>query len=1267
MSKEKVGSATAPRPGGAQWIEVREEFFADLDRRLDATKLDPDIVLITGDLALSGQAKQYKDFDAEFLEPLLARLRRRGTEALVFAVPGNHDVQRPEGNDLLRYRSLLDYDKRDDEDKYVKQLRASLWTLGKADAIAPLFQHYAAWMEGTMLRRLKEHPGAAAGVRVEAFHTSHIPGDFSVIVSKGAVRLLVVGLNSAWIQFDDTDVKGKLHVPQEQLFAALGPDELRCFEDLSGALLLMHHPRDWLSPGAQGVFDESIFPAKQGRFSACLFGHMHEARSELRAVSGRSMRHFYQSPSLFGLEHYGETQQRLDVGYTLGALDEHEGIKLWVRRLVRRASGTQVFDFDTALDRDDDDSTELRPPRATPRRAPATGGGGGSKVLAATEPQRTSDVEQLHAWLRAHHGELQLLSPSDSFRYSFDKVHIPLQLSMHESWSEAGHDGTTHDRDLVRSSDRLVELPEIFERVGDRCAVAIFGEPGAGKTTTLQKIAHQMRLEGGRAVGLPESTEPLFVRLHRLEHDDFAQPDPLLCLARREAQGAAPRLGTDVLERLWDRGGLLILLDGLDEIADDVLRERLIEHLVATTEQDRARGLSRLVSSRFSGVTPAIRRRLDDRFLRLDVQPLDPPGIEGLVRRWYSAFLVSKRSPRTSEERSQAEAEADERATRLLAKLRADELEDAALRVLLGTPLMLTLLCAIAFVDGRIPTRRRSIYTRCVEVLLRRYTEKTGKPAPAPEDELLALLAGVAYELHEARRRNGLGVARLAAFISARPGEERSSPAELLHWLHKHAGLLTKLGRDDYGFAHLTFQEYFAAREIDRRGAGLVEQLADHIGDPWWQEVILLCLSSDRVEVFSSFLRRALAGSQWHLDVPVQSADDPDVQARSRPPWQLLQRCWSDARERPIELVREVIERPRSTPLVEEQRARALQLLYGEKDDGLVEIATALGRDPESSEPVRASARRLVERARGAWFDAPSLAEAVIEDAPQVPERLVFPLAGTVTATMKVKVSGGVGGVPPRNPGAEVLWFEETVSMGFRWVPGGTFIMGSPEGEPYSYGDECPPHAVTLRGFWLAETPVTNAQYAKYMKAVAGVAEPRMWRDRRFSAQDQPVVGVSWHDAQGFCTWLSQQGSPRYTLPSEAQWEYTARGTDGRRYPWGYHAPDTSRACFGKRADGPALVGQYPHARGPFGHLDLAGGVWEWCQDMWDPSAYHHPDIWKQIDPVLEGEQAFSRVCRGGAWNSGAQNLRAACRSNNDSEGRGDDIGFRVCWVPADR
>jgi formylglycine-generating enzyme required for sulfatase activity len=158
-------------------------------------------------------------------------------------------------------------------------------------------------------------------------------------------------------------------------------------------------------------------------------------------------------------------------------------------------------------------------------------------------------------------------------------------------------------------------------------------------------------------------------------------------------------------------------------------------------------------------------------------------------------------------------------------------------------------------------------------------------------------------------------------------------------------------------------------------------------------------------------------------------------------------------------------------------------------------------------------------------------------------------------------------------------------------------------------------------------------------------------------------VGVSWDDAQEFCAWLSRESGRRVLLPSEAQWEFAARGTDGREYPWENEPPDETRACFQQKQTAP--VGSYPGGRGPFGILDQAGNVWEWCRDTWDVKAYSKPEhAAEAADPVLETKDVVERVVRGGGWADFAEGLRATYRNWAPAGRRGGVIGFRVAAAP---
>jgi formylglycine-generating enzyme required for sulfatase activity len=229
--------------------------------------------------------------------------------------------------------------------------------------------------------------------------------------------------------------------------------------------------------------------------------------------------------------------------------------------------------------------------------------------------------------------------------------------------------------------------------------------------------------------------------------------------------------------------------------------------------------------------------------------------------------------------------------------------------------------------------------------------------------------------------------------------------------------------------------------------------------------------------------------------------------------------------------------------------------------------------------------------------------------------------------------------------------------MRFVWIPGGTFKMGH-DGDP---PESSPAHAVRVSSFFMAETAVTNRQYRMFLEQT-GHPEPEFWRDPRFSDPDQPAVGVRFGDALAFCGWLAETSGLVVDLPTEAEWEYGARGSDGRRYPWGNEAPSAERACYEEDAmEGrPAKVGSYPKGRGAHGTFDQAGNVWEWCRDTWDPMAYLKRSRVHARDPVVEDGQAGVQVVRGGSWFFPPEDLAATSRGKNQAEKSADDLGFRV-------
>ena len=254
-------------------------------------------------------------------------------------------------------------------------------------------------------------------------------------------------------------------------------------------------------------------------------------------------------------------------------------------------------------------------------------------------------------------------------------------------------------------------------------------------------------------------------------------------------------------------------------------------------------------------------------------------------------------------------------------------------------------------------------------------------------------------------------------------------------------------------------------------------------------------------------------------------------------------------------------------------------------------------------------------------------------------------------------------------------------------VPAGTFTMGAERG---GEEDERPAHPVTLATFWLDRTEVTNEAYAACVAAkVCGPSNTHIASsthagpDALFSRPQQPVNGVTWTDARTFCTWNGKR------LPREAEFERAIRGDDGRRFPWGNEAPTKERTVFGRAygAEGTDDVGAHTTGRGPYGHDDLAGNVWEWIEDEYDPLAYSRegapkgipgscPEIMKAQDKLrADGKQGFTgsnpipseceHVLRGGAYNYDGPGLRSTNRVHHPGRYRLVMTGFR-CAKDAD-
>jgi sulfatase modifying factor 1 len=223
----------------------------------------------------------------------------------------------------------------------------------------------------------------------------------------------------------------------------------------------------------------------------------------------------------------------------------------------------------------------------------------------------------------------------------------------------------------------------------------------------------------------------------------------------------------------------------------------------------------------------------------------------------------------------------------------------------------------------------------------------------------------------------------------------------------------------------------------------------------------------------------------------------------------------------------------------------------------------------------------------------------------------------------------------------------ELVRIETALIPAGWFLMGDEQGRP----DERPVHRVYVSAFAMAVLPVTNTEYAAFVRAT-GHEPARFADDARFNAPEQPAVGVSWFDAMAYCAWLRDLSGEPWRLPTEAEREKAMRGgIEGQAYPWG-DDPGPELGRFAQEA--PRTVGL--SAPNGYGLRDMAYNVHEWCSDWYDATYYA---VSPKVDPQGP-ESGTRRASRGGAWRHQVKVCRNSARSSLNPMFRYNDYGFRV-------
>jgi len=783
---------------------------------------------------------------------------------------------------------------------------------------------------------------------------------------------------------------------------------------------------------------------------------------------------------------------------------------------------------------------------------------------------------------------------------------------------DEGRRGETPERPMT-----AVEAVSQIERL------VLLGSPGAGKSTFVNHLTFHLAQAALKpehaqaeflAGALPGWTRGPLVPVRVILRDLARFPQLSESRTATALWGFVAQMLADAhlaaavpaLEERLD-GRAILLLDGLDEVDEEARRSILgaVDQFALTHGH-----VPILVTCRVYAYQDADWRL--SRFQQATLAPFDEGKIDHFIGAWYTE--VARMGLLSA-------SEAGERAVRLRDAVRRPDL-----RVLAPNPLLLTMMALLHSSWGRLPEDRVQLYSEIVELLLARWEQsRLGREALTrarlSARDLRFALEDVAYIAH-GQQAAGEGTADVAEpllrQVLARGylDDDWNRAGDVIRYIRERAGLLLERKPGVYAFPHRTLQEYLAGCHLSVQ-PDFPTRVADLLQDDEgrWREPFLLAVGkTGRAE---NRVDQALAAV--HNLCPRE--------CRKLPAEEWAWRCAWLAGEALLEVGVDKLQR---------------------RDAWKVRLERVVGW---LAQLLEAGALAPVERAG----------------------------AG--------RVLGLLG--DPRDLDTTVL------------VPGGPFTMGSREGDEGAYEDEYPQHTAEVEDFFIGKYPVTNGQYRLFIEAGGyderrywtktgwdwrtGVREPDLsmigdeelrgsyavwlaqrppgkrdypfwWDDPTWNLPNHPVVGVSWFEALAYCNWLGEITGRSCRLPTEAEWEKAARGTDGRIYPWGSEwaedRANTSEAGVGRTT----AVGAFPAGASTYGILDMSGNVWEWCSSVgYAEAAYPY----RADDGREDLERDVVRALRGGSWHLSRRDARCAVRDNYNPGLFNGNVGFRVVFPGA--
>lgn len=844
-------------------------------------------------------------------------------------------------------------------------------------------------------------------------------------------------------------------------------------------------------------------------------------------------------------------------------------------------------------------------------------------LLAAT-------AQYLH-YMQNRHQFLQLKGMGFSERVPLQlpllDLYVPLQarveLPQGETWDHherrplklAGRSMSVEEQEAL--TGRLSKSQPVLELLQRQNGLIVLGDPGAGKTTFLKYLALKLAKGDSGELNLGERLPflvPLSGYANALEKQTV-RLDDFIASYFHELGANVPinALLADALQR----GVALLLLDGLDEVQDLGRRESVVKSLEEFYSFHHKAGNKFVLTSRIVGYREV--RPVAPGLAECTLVDFDDDEIADFVARWTQALEV--------------QAQGDSLLARTDAEQERHDLLDAVqrnagVRQLAANPLLLTILALMKRQGITLPERRVELYEQYVKTLLSSWNRARGLGRPPSRDldpvQTVKVLAPLALWMHEVNpgvglvKREDLRRQLEALYVDRGEAAPEACARQFLADVRDYAGLLLERGPGKYGFIHLTFEEYLAAVAIALQAQGkvglLVEALGAHVGEPAWHEVGLLTVG--------------YVGLIQQLDRVAGEVVETLVNQQPGPPGTAVVL----AGEAVIDAC------PAGVPPTSRERV-------------VKALVTTLSQDQEVSAEVRCRAGRTL-----AVLGDPRSGVGLREDG--LPDLAWARIPGTAA----VRESG-------RFPG-------------FRGLKLG---KGAKPDQEANRNETWPRKAAPLEivAFELAVYPVTVAQFRPFVerggygedgcwseagrRARGDRVQPYLWDDSVWALANHPVVGVTWYEAEAYCNWLNVRLPPERAvrLPTEAEWEWAARGPEGRRYPWGDEWEAWRCNGVGSGIDRTSAVGCFPGGAADWWRgmwpasaaaQDLAGNVWEWT------ASEYKEDYRGARVSVLNADvpDDSPRVLRGGSWNVAPLWLRSAARYWNAPRDGYFTRGFRL-------